>query len=106
MGMSNLIDNLVIDKEKKGSYLVGLQEGNKIIDIVFTSPVVRTPFGIENFKNKQVINVEFTGKDHDNEVHNFYSYLKSTEEAIRDNIVLEDVDVSELDFVSSIKQSG
>ena len=59
--MSNFIENLVVDKEKKGSYLLGLQEGNQVNDIIFTSPIVRTPFGIENFKNKQNINVEFTG---------------------------------------------
>jgi hypothetical protein len=104
--MSDLINNLVIDKEKKGSYLLGLQDGNKIKDIVFTSPVVRTPFGIEEFKNKQIINIEFTEKDHDNEVFNFYSYVKSVEEVIMNEISLEDVDVSELDFVTSFRQTG
>jgi hypothetical protein len=103
--MSNFIENLVVDKEKKGSYLLGLQEGNQVNDIIFTSPIVRTPFGIENFKNKQNINVEFTGLTHDNEVSNFYSYLKSVEENIQ-NLQLEDVDLSELDFVSSFKQTG
>ena len=103
--MSNFIENLVVDKEKKGSYLLGLQEGNQVNDIIFTSPIVRTPFGIENFKNKQNINVEFTDLTHDNEVSNFYSYLKSVEENIQ-NLQLEDVDLSELDFVSSFKQTG
>tara|TARA_B100001248_G_C27334244_1_gene433010 strand:- start:74 stop:553 length:480 start_codon:yes stop_codon:yes gene_type:complete len=103
--MSNFIENLVVDKEKKGSYLLGLQEGNQVNDIIFTSPIVRTPFGIENYKNKQNINVEFTGMAHDNEVSNFYSYLKGIEEKIQ-NLHLDDVDLSELDFVSSFKQSG
>lgn len=103
--MSNFIENLVVDKEKKGSYLLGLQEGNQVNDIIFTSPIVRTPFGIENYKNKQNINVEFTDMTHDNEVSNFYSYLKGIEENIQ-NLQLDDVDLSELDFVSSFKQTG
>jgi len=103
--MSNFIENLVVDKEKKGSYLLGIQDGNQVNDIIFTSPIVRTPFGIENYKNKQNINVEFTGIKHDNEVSNFYSYLKGIEENIQ-NLQLEDVDLSELDFVSSFKQTG
>lgn len=103
--MSNFIENIVVDKEKKGSYILGLQDGNQVNDIVFTSPIVRTPFGIENYKNKQNINIEFTDMTHDNEVSNFYSYLKSIEENIH-NVQLEDVNLSELDFVSSIKQTG
>ena len=103
--MSNFIENIVVDKEKKGSYILGLQDGNQVNDIVFTSPIVRTPFGIENYKNKQNINIEFADMTHDNEVSNFYSYLKSIEENIQ-NVQLEDVNLSELDFVSSIKQTG
>ena len=36
--------------------------------------------------------------NHDNEVSNFYSYLKGIEENIQ-NLQLEDVDLSELEFV-------
>lgn len=105
--MSNFIEKIVVDKEKKGSYLLGLQEGNQIVDLVFTSPVVRTPFGIEEYKNKQNINVEFTGKDYDNDVLNFYNYLKGVEESIQKNLDLgDDIDLSELEFVSSFKQTG
>ena len=38
--MSDLINKLVIEKEKKGSYLLGLQEGNQIKDILFTSHTI------------------------------------------------------------------
>ena len=104
--MSNFIENLIVDKEKKGSYLLGSQEGNQVVDIMFTSPIVRSPFGIEEYKNKQNINIEFTGMAHDNEVSNFFSYLRGIEENIQNHLQLEDIDLSELDFVTSFKQSG
>ena len=104
--MNNFIDNLIVDKEKKGSYLLGIQDNNQIKDIIIETPIVRTPFGIEDYNNKQIINIEFSNKDHDNDVFNFYNTVKSYEKAILDTVVVDDYNLDNLDYVTSIRQSG
>ena len=104
--MSDFIERLVIDKERKGSYLLTLDVGNELKDIVIETPIVRTPFGIEKYKNKDVINIEFTNKDHDNEVHNFYSKIKGIEEVLKEKLYIDDLDICNMEFVTSVKQSG
>ena len=100
------MENLIIDKERKGSYLLYSREGNEWNEIIFTIPNVRTPFGIETYNNKRVINIEFTNKDKNNDVHNFYSELMGYEELFRNQIQIDDLETYDKEFVSSIRQNG
>ena len=65
------MENLVVDKERKDPIYFIIKMG-KNNEIIFQIQKVRNPFGIETYNNKRVINIEFTNKDKDNNVHNFY----------------------------------
>jgi hypothetical protein len=100
------MENLIVDKERKGSYLLYNKDGNNWNEIIFKIPKVRTPFGTETYNNKRVINIEFTNKDKDNDVHNFYSQLIGYEEMISKQIQLEDFETYNKEFVSCIRKNG
>lgn len=44
--------------------------------IIFTTPEMYIPFGIEKYNNKYILNLELKFKNMNNESNNFYAYLK------------------------------
>ena len=100
------MEDIVIDKEKKGSYLLFLKKENELDEIKFNLPILRTPFGIENFNNKRVINIEFTNMENDNDVHNLYSQISGLEEQFQEQIQVDDFETYGKEFVSCIRKKG
>lgn len=97
-------NNIEITYEKKGSYLI-TSEGK---DISIEIPDVKIPFGIEDYNKKKIVNIEFTGMELDNKVHNFYSQIIGFENLFQKEICnLDQCQIDQSDeFVSCIKKNG
>ncbi|VVU95055.1 hypothetical protein CPAV1605_780 [seawater metagenome] len=99
------MENIGIEKEKKGSYLLYSDQN----EIIFDIPGLKTPFGIEEYNNKRVINLEFTNMEGDNDIRNLFCQLSGYEENFQKNIEelkhIDDFDLCE-NFVSSIRKNG
>jgi|AntRauTorckE6833_2_1112554.scaffolds.fasta_scaffold25759_3 hypothetical protein len=44
--------------------------------LILKSPIMSVPFGVEKYLSKLILNLEFTNKDKNNEMNNFYATLK------------------------------
>ena len=98
------MQQFTIEEERKGSYLL-YQEDCK--DILFNFENMKLPFGIENYNNKRIVNLEFSNKDDNNYMYNLYSTLKGMENKIStDNYIENNLDLNGKEFVSCIRQNG
>lgn len=61
----------------KNNYKISF--GKSIFDkekLILKSPIMNVPFGVEKYLSKYILNLEFTNKDKNNEMNNFYATLK------------------------------
>lgn len=63
-------------QRSKNNFKIFIKSGNKLEKIRLTTPNVLIPFGIEKYKNKEIINIEFTDLNKSNEMYNFYTSIK------------------------------
>jgi hypothetical protein len=66
--------------KRNGKFIAFSNQSNKTI-IFENLPEMTSPFGVEKYNNKQIIN--FTLKQKNNEEHNFLSKLKTIEETFK-----------------------
>lgn len=69
--------------------------------IFINTPVIYIPFGIEEYKNKFILNIEFYHIESNNSMYNFYSYIKSLENKVATTNIPE---IQNKTFVSCIKE--
>jgi hypothetical protein len=75
------VDNYDLCKIKfvsqRNSYRVFISSGYVNELVKFNAPKMNVPFGPEKYNFKEIINLEFTDKDSDNEMYNFFSQIAS-----------------------------
>lgn len=69
-------------QKSKNNFKIFKKSGDKLEKIRLISPTVLIPFGIEKYKNKEIINIEFTDLHKSNEMYNFYTNIKQLDNYI------------------------
>ena len=75
-------DNIKLVECKNGYQLLYIDKNNFNKKIKITTPKLYVPFGIENFGNKLILNLEFSKYKTNNFVYNFYAIIKSLEKYV------------------------
>jgi hypothetical protein len=84
-------------------------------EIIFNTPKLNIPFGIEDYNNKKIVNLEFKNIESNNNIYNLYSNIKNVElffENLIENskIINRDLpnnllnDIKNKQFISCIKE--
>ena len=69
-----MIENLIVKKEKKDFYQINIKDENSYKNLVLDVKNVYLPFGLEEYKNKYIINFEI---DNEGEVYKLFRLLES-----------------------------
>jgi hypothetical protein len=88
-------DNIILVECKNGYQLLYSDKNNLNKKIKITTPKIYVPFGIENFGNKLILNLEFSKYKTNNIVYNFHAIIKSLENYV--------INLNKGIFVSCIK---
>jgi hypothetical protein len=93
-------DNIIITECKKGYNLLYIDKNNFNKKINIITPKIYVPFGIENFGNKLILNLEFSKYKTNNCVYNFYAIIKSLEKYVNTSL---NISSNKETYVSCIK---
>lgn len=74
-------ENIIFLKKNK-SYKPQLISFGKKINICFNINNVKSPFGMELYNGKYILNIEFTNYDNNNEIYNIYNEIKSFDDIL------------------------
>jgi hypothetical protein len=108
-----MFDNLFLEKIKDNDLIIiektANQHGifyknadNSIIKFQMTTPILNVPFGIENYGNNLILNLEIM--EINNYVHNFISILKSIDAFFSSLQNINNIDLTKLKYVSCYKE--
>ena len=93
--------NIKFVKDKKN---YRIYHKNKLVTI--STPFMYIPFGIENYKYKNILNIEF--KDNNNDIHNLCAIIKQIDKFFRklsydDNLTYLKVNVKNKRYISCMR---
>lgn len=80
-----MFDDIYINQISNSNFVLLKKNGNNLTKYIFDTPILNMPFGIEEYKNKYIINIEFdnniTKKFYDDisEIDNYFRCLNSIE---------------------------
>jgi len=80
--MDYYLSNMKIMKIRDNLYKLNLLDYGTYKKIIFTLNNTITPFGIETFAKKDIINIEFTNYKNDNNMYNIYTEIDQFEKFI------------------------
>lgn len=99
--------NLKFIKERNNYKIIyrenySLNNGERIL---FKSPTMKIPFGLEKYLHKEILNLEFTNCDKDNEMYNFFTQMKQIDKFMKKLSYMNDNMITEIpkDILESIK---
>jgi hypothetical protein len=74
--------NIKVKKLRENLYNINLFDYGKYKKIIFTMDNVISPFGIEKFENKDIINIEFSNHENSNNINNILKEITQFEKFI------------------------
>jgi len=75
VGNYNLI--YIVIKILKKNYNLYIRSFGKLVKIKLKTPKLKIPFGVEDYMNQKILNIEFTKLESNNQVYNFYNTIKN-----------------------------
>lgn len=96
--LEKITNNEIQFLKKKNVYKMQYDDKN----IKILSPKLKIPFGVENFNNKLILNLELD-KNKNNDTHNFSSIIKSIENYLINLDRICDVELKNFTYCSSYK---
>ncbi|CAH6421773.1 Hypothetical protein KVN_LOCUS459 [uncultured virus] len=81
--MENINLNDIVFVKDKTNYKIFFKKGPNYEKLVIKSPIIKVPFGIEKYNNKDIINLEFTDLGKNNDIYNFHTKIKNIDNFIR-----------------------
>ena len=84
-------------------YNITESKDSKLCKILFKTPIMTTPFGIEEYKGKQVINLEFTNKDTNKQIRDFFKDINRYDDFFNKVDNINDLDLSNKQYCNFIK---
>lgn len=79
---------------------------NKLCKILFKTPIMTTPFGIEEYKGKQIINLEMTNIDANKQMKAFFKDINKYDDFFNNFKKIDDLDLSNKQYCNFIKLRG
>jgi len=73
------LENIIFGSNRFGYNIFELYKGEKR-KISFTTPIMKIPFAIEKYGKKEIVNLEFTNYNDDNDTYNFFMTLKKLDQ--------------------------
>jgi len=93
--------DLSFTKNKTNTYNIFLIKNNRPTKIKINTPTMFSPFGIESYNNKLIMNLEFYNIDSNNQMYNFFSYIKTLDNILTTNPPQE---LTNKTYISCIKE--
>lgn len=67
--------------QKGGSYRIKyIDNQDKYTNIIYKTPIIKVPFGVEEYAKKDIINLEFTDYQKNNDVFNFITQIEQLDD--------------------------
>lgn len=92
-----------IQQQNKNTFkIMYLNAEDQYKKIIYKTPIVNIPFGVEKYNFKDIINVEFTNLKGSNEVYNFYTQIKQIDEFLTNLNKEDNKDTHSVDFINNL----
>lgn len=95
--------NIHAKKVTDTCYNITESKDNKLCKILFKTPIMKIPFGIEEYKGKLVANLEFTNKDTNKYMEEFFKDINKYDDFFNNIDNIDDLDLSNKQYCNFIK---